>query len=132
MLGRLARYIERRWSFLEMLEHVRDSRKNSTIPTSAIFLSVFGMHSIRLGSLNGLEQQLQIPGRWEPLVGPVKPSADAVAYTMERCDPEPLRMMLANAARLAKRKKAFRRLYPDTYWVGALDGIETYKSKRRY
>ena len=130
MLGRLARYIEHRWDFLDMLKHVRDSRQNPTIPTSAIFLSVFGMHSIRLGSLNGLEQQLQIPGRWEPFVGPIKPSADAVAYAMERCDPEPLRMMLAGVARLAKRKKAFRRLYPDTYWVGALDGIETYKSKK--
>jgi len=130
MLGRLARYIERRWNFLDMLEHVRDSRQDPTIPTSAIYLSAFGMHSIRLGSLNGLEQQLQIPGRWEPLVGPVKPSADAVAYAMERCDPEPLRIMLANTARLAKRKKAFRRLYSDTYWVGALDGIETYKSRK--
>ena len=125
MLGRLARYIERRWNFLDMLEHVRDSRQDPTIPTSAIYLSAFGMHSIRLGSLNGLEQQLQIPGRWEPLVGPVKPSADAVAYAMERCDPEPLRMILADTASLAKRKKAFRRLYPDGYWVGALDGIET-------
>lgn len=130
MIGRFARYAERRWNFLGALENVRDSRHNPTVPTSAVFLSVFGMHAVRLGSLNGLEQQLQIPGRWEPWVGPVKPSADTVAYALERCDPEPLRMMLADAARLAKRKKAFRRLYPDAYWVGALDGIETYKSKK--
>lgn len=116
MFGRFARYIERRWDFLDMLKHVRDSRQIQSIPTSAIFLSVFGMHSVRLGSLNGMEQQLQIPGRWEPLVGPVKPSAEAVAYAMERYDPEPLRMMLAGTASLAKRKKAFKRLYPDTYW----------------
>lgn len=130
MLARFARYVERRWDFLDMLGHVRDSRHDPTIPTSAVFLSVFGMHAVRLGSLNGLEQQLQIPGRWDPWVGPVKPSADTVAYALERCDPEPLRVMLAHAARLAKRKKAFRRLYPDAYWVGALDGIETYKSKK--
>jgi hypothetical protein len=130
MIGRLARYVEHRWNFLGMLENVRDSRHNPTVPTSAVFLSVFGMHAVRLGSLNGLEQQLQIPGRWEPWVGPVKPSADTVAYALERCDPDPLRMMLADVARLAKRKKAFRRLYPDAYWVGALDGIETYKSKK--
>jgi len=130
MIGRLARYMERRWDFLDMLENVRDSRQNPAVPTSAVFLSVFGMHAVRLGSLNGLEQQLQIPGRWEPWVGPIKPSADTVAYAMERCDPEPLRINLATAARLAKRKKAFRRLYADNCWVGALDGIETYKSKK--
>ena len=88
------------------------------------------MHAVRLGSINGLEQQFQIPGRWDPWVGPIKPSADTVAYALERCDPEPLRMMLADMARLAKRKKAFRRIYPDSHWVGALDGIETYKSKK--
>ena len=115
---------------MDMVENVRDSRHNPTVPTSAVFLSVFGMHTVRHGSINALEQQLQIPGRWEPWVGPIKPSADTVAYSMERCDPEPLRMILANAAQLAKRKKAFRRLYPDNYWVGAIDGIETYKSKK--
>lgn len=130
MIGRFARYAEKRWGFLDMLGQVRDSRQNPPIPTSAVFLSVFGMHAVRHGSINALEQQLQIPGRWEPWVGPIKPSADTVAYAMERCDPEPLRKMLADAAQLAKRKKAFRRLYPDSYWVGALDGIETYKSKR--
>lgn len=130
MIGRFARYAERRWNFLDILENVRDTRQNPPIPTSAVFLSVFGMHAVRHGSINALEQQLKIAGRWEPWVGPIKPSADTVVYAMERCDPEPLRRALADAARLAKRKKAFRRLYPDNYWVGALDGIETYKSKK--
>jgi hypothetical protein len=130
MIGRFARYAERRWNFLDILENVRDTRHNPSVPTSAVFLSVFGMHAVRHGSINALEQQLQIPGRWEPWVGPIKPSADTVAYAMERSDPEPLRIALADAARLAKRKKAFLRLYPDKYWVGALDGIETYCSKK--
>ena len=130
MIGRFARYAERRWNFLGLLENVRDTRQNPCVPTSAVFLSVFGMHAVRQGSINALEQQLKIAGRWEPWVGPIKPSADTVAYAMERCDPEPLRIALADAARLAKRKKAFQRLYPDNYWVGALDGIETYKSKK--
>jgi hypothetical protein len=130
VLARLARYLDRHWDFRDNLALIRDTRQNPDVPTSAVFLSVFGMHAVRLGSLNGLEQQLQIPGRWEPWVGPVKPSADTVAYALERCDPESLRAMLAGVAHLAKRKKAFRRLYPDAYWVGALDGIETYKSKK--
>ena len=107
MLGRFARYLERRWDFADMLERVRDSRQYAQVPSSAVFLSVFGMHAVRLGSLNGLEQQLQIPGRWDPWAGPIKPSADTAAYALERYDPEPLRIMLADAARLAKRKKAF-------------------------
>lgn len=82
MLSRLARYLERGWDFHSLLGEVRDSRQNPDIPTSAVFLSMFGMHSVRLGSLNGLEQQLKIPRRWDP-------------------------------------------------WVGALDGIETYKSRNR-
>lgn len=113
-----------------MLKGVRDSRQHAQVPSPAVFLSAFGMHVVRLGSLNGLELQFQIPGRWEPWVGPIKPSADTMAYALERYDPEPLRTMLADVAHLAKRKKAFRRLYPDAYWVGALDGIETYKSKK--
>lgn len=130
MISRFARYAEQRWDFLDIVEHVRDSRQNSIVPTSAVFLGVFGMQAVRLGSINGLEQQLQIPKRWDPWVGPIKPSADTVAYAMARCDPEPLRMGLARVATLAKRKKAFKRLYPDKYWVGALDGIETYASKK--
>jgi len=130
MIGRFARYLERRWDFADTLESVRDSRKYSQVPSSAVFLSVFGMQAVRLGSLNGLELELEIPKRWDPWVGPVKPSADTVAYALERCDPEPLRMMLAGAAQLAKRKKVFERLYPDSHWVGALDGIETYKSRK--
>lgn len=113
-----------------MVDRVHDGRQNPDIPTSAVFLSVFGMHAVRLGSLNTLEQELEIPKRWDPWVGPVKPSADTVAYALERCDPEPLRMMLADVARQGKRKKVFQRRYPDSHWVGALDGIETYKSKK--
>ena len=111
MIGRFARYAERRWNFLDILENVRDTRHNPSVPTSAVFLSVFGMHAVRHGSINALEQQLQIPGRWEPWVGPIKPSADTVAYAMERSDPEPLRIALADAARLANAEGVLR-LYP--------------------
>ena len=62
MIGRFARYAERRWNFLGILENVRDTRQNPPIPTSAVFLSVFGMHAVRHGSINALEQQLKIAG----------------------------------------------------------------------
>lgn len=47
MIGRFARYAERRWNFLDILENVHDTRQNPSVPISAVFLSVFGMHADR-------------------------------------------------------------------------------------
>lgn len=115
-----------------MVDRVHDSRQDPDIPASAIFLSVFGMHAIRLGSFNGLEQQLKIPARWEPWVGARKPSADTLGYALSRSDLAPLRWMLAQAGKQGKRKKVFRRIYPDLHWVGAIDGVETCRSRKRH
>lgn len=57
---------------------ISDTRQACRVPTSAVVLSVFGMHALRLGSVNELEAQLRIPSRWEPWVGPRKPSADTL------------------------------------------------------
>jgi len=130
VLARLARYLERHWDFRDHLALVHDNRHNPEVPASAVFLSVFAMHALRLGSLNDLEAQLRIPGRWEPWVGPRKPSADTVGYSLERFDLQGPRTLLVKVGRDMKRKKVFRRLYPDLYWVGALDGVETRKSRK--
>lgn len=115
-----------------MVDRARDSRQDPDIPSSAIFLSVFGMDARRMGSLNRLEAELRIPARWEPLVGKRKPSAEAVGYALQRYDIGGLRWMLLRAGKLGKRKKAFRRLYPDSHWVAAIDGVETYRSRKRH
>jgi Transposase DDE domain len=111
---------------------MRDNRQSPEVPASAVFLSVFGMHALRLGSFNELEAQLRIARRWEPWVGPRKPSADTLGYSLERFHLEGPRLMLAEVGRGMKRKKVFRRLYPDSYWVAAIDGIETFKSRKRH
>lgn len=90
------------------------------------------MHALRLGSFNELETQLRMPGRWEPWVGPRKPSADTLGYSLERFDLKGPRSMLTGVGQEMKRKKVFRRLYPDSYWVAAIDGIETVKSRKRH
>jgi len=131
VLRRFAGYLERRWRFRDLLGTIRDSRRNPEIPASAVFLSVFGMHALRLGSFNELEAQLRMPSRWESWVGLRKPSADTLGYALDRFDLQVPREMLAKVAGEFKRKKALRRLYPDLYWVGAVDGIETYKSRKR-
>lgn len=132
MLARLARYLDGHWDFREGLALISDTRQASRVPTSAVFLSVFGMHALRLGSFNELEAHLRIPGRWEPWVGARKPSADTLGYSLARLDLAGPRGMLAALGREMKRKKAFRRLYPDAYWVAAVDGIETGKSRKRH
>lgn len=130
MTRRFARYLERRWDFLGQVATIRDTRTEPRIPTSAIFLTVFLTHATRLGSFNGAEQQLQIPGRWDPWVGPRKPSAEALGYSLERFDLDPLREWLGQLCQEAKRKKVFQRLYPDIHWIWGLDGVETYCSRK--
>lgn len=130
MLSRFSRYLERRWGFKEHVARLHDTRHNSHIPTSSIFLTVFLAQAIRLGSFNGAEQQLRIPGRWERWVGSRKPSADTLGYALERFDLDSLREWLGELCQEAKRKKVFQRLYPDIHWTWALDGIETYCSRK--
>ena len=89
------------------------------------------MHALRLGSHNALGQQLKMPERWEPWVGNRKPSVRTIERSTESMDIAGQRDMLATIARAAKRKKVFRRLYPDVHWVGALDGQEPYCSFKR-
>ena len=114
-----------------MLLHALDSRQDPDITSATVFLSVFGMHALRLGSINELESQLALPARWEPWVGKCKPSADTIGYSLDRYDLAGLRWMLAQAGKAAKRKKVFQRLYSDSHWVAAVDGIETQTSRKR-
>ena len=130
-MGRLAKYLDKVWRFSKLVRKLKDGRKNPSTPTAAVFLGLFGMFSVRLGSLNQLWTQFKIPGRWERWVGATKPSADTIAYALDRFNLKQLRMMLWSIAVLCKRKKIFKRLYPDTHWVAALDGIETYKSREK-
>ena len=130
-IRRLAKYLDKVWRFSKLVRKLKDGRKNPSTPTAAVFLSLFGMFSVRLGSLNQLWTQFKIPGRWERWVGSIKPSADTIAYALDRFNLKLLRTMLWVIAVLCKRKKIFKRLYPDTHWVAALDGIETYKSREK-
>jgi len=89
------------------------------------------MHATRLGSFNALDQQLRMPARWEPWVGKSKPSIRTIERSLETVHLDGQREMLIVVAQEGKRKKVFHRLYPDTYWVGALDGEEPYASFKR-
>jgi hypothetical protein len=130
-LGRLAKYLDRVWRFSKVVHLLKDERKNPSIPTVSVFLGLFGGFAVRSGSLNQLEAQFKIPGRWERWIGSRKPSADTIAYALDRFDIKSLRKIVWRIAVLCKRKKIFKRLFPDIHWVAALDGIETYKSRKK-
>ena len=133
-MGRFARYVERTWGFADFIRRVRDKRPRRRIPPSSIFLSIFGLFSTRLPSFNALEQQLKIPQRWEPFIGPRLPSADTLGYSLERFDLNPPRDFLAEVAHQARRKKALERLKKNSrnpYTVAALDGHELWCSFKR-
>jgi hypothetical protein len=133
LLSRFARYVEKGWDFPALVQQVRDTRPAAQIPASSVFLSAFGLFAMRLPSLNAMEQELKIPARWEPWVGPTKPSADTLAYSLARFDLEGLRDNLARIAHQAKRKKSLHRLSstPTPYWGAALDGHELWASFHR-
>jgi len=130
-LGRLAKYLDKVWGFSKLVRKLKDGRKNPSVPTSSVVLGLFGGFAVRFGSLNQLGAQFKIPGRWERWVGSRKPSADTMAYSLDRLYLKLLRRLLWMIAEQCKRKKVFRRLFPDIHWVAALDGIETYKSQKK-
>ncbi|MDP2865092.1 MAG: hypothetical protein Q8O90_02500 [Elusimicrobiota bacterium] len=130
-MRRLAKYLDKVWGFGKLVQLLKDGRKSPSVPTASVFLGLFGMFMLRLGSINQLASQFKIPGRWERWVGRITPSGDTIAYALDRIDLELLRKMLWAIAILCKRKKIFKRVYPDIHWVAALDGIETYKSQKK-
>ncbi len=130
-LGRLARYLDKVWSFSKLVRKLKDGRKSPSVPTASVVLGLFGGFAVRFGSLHQLGAQFKIPGRWERWVGSRKPSADTMAYSLDRLHLKLLRGVLWIIARECKRKKVFRRLFPDVHWAAALDGIETYKSQKK-
>ena len=77
-----------------LVSQLRDGRHNAFIPTDAVLPSAFLMFTLRLGSLNALEQYLRHCGkRLRDWIGTI-PSADTVGYAASRFDLDTLREML--------------------------------------
>lgn len=130
MLGRFAKYLDRTWVFSQTLDEIRDDRSWCGISSSAVYLSCFGMFSLRLPSFNALEQQLLLPQRWDVWVGKRKPSADTLGYALERMDIESLRKHLVKMNHQVKRKKVLQS-HCKPYVVAAVDGHELFSSRKR-
>lgn len=130
MLSRFARYLDRTWDFSQTAALVRDCRQWSEIPTSAVYLSCFGMFALRLPSFNAMEAELRLPRRWDPWVGDKKPSADTLGYVLERMDLNTLRIALAKMNHQMKRKKILKSK-SSPYFIAAIDGHELFCSFKR-
>jgi len=130
MLSRFAKYLDRTWDFSQAACQVRDSRDWFEIPTSAVYLSCFGMFALRLPSFNAIENELRLPQRWDPWVGARKPSADTLGYVLKRMDLNTLRTGLVKINHAMKRKKILKSKCPP-YFVAAVDGHELFCSFKR-
>ncbi|MDO8673359.1 MAG: hypothetical protein Q7O66_18280, partial [Dehalococcoidia bacterium] len=105
MMARFCGYIEKVFGLGAQMKQLSDTRPKPQIPTSAVFLSAFMMYVTHLQSLNAMEVQLRVPGRWEKIVGKRKPSADRIGEVGALMDTERLRDMLSNVNHRLRRNK---------------------------
>jgi hypothetical protein len=128
----LLRYADKVFSLRKQWKlRVRDSRPKAQIPTAVFPATFFLMFCCRLPSFNELEQHKdRSKGSWRRwLEGSRLPSADELAYTSERLDPEGLRDCLGHLYGRLKRNKV---LEPRHGWMlAAIDGHETNSSYKR-
>ncbi len=123
MMARFCRYVEKVFALSAQVARLSDSRQKPQISTGTIFLSALMMCVTRLRSLNALEGELRVAGRWDKIVGSRKPSADRVGQVMALTDSEALRDILSNINHRLKRNKAL----DESPWAlrfAVLDGHE--------
>lgn len=123
MMARFCGYVEKVFDFGAQVRQLSDTRQKAQIPTSAIFLSAFMMFVTHLKSLNAMEVQLRVPGRWKKIVGKCKPSADRIGEVGALMDTEQLRDMLSSVNHRLRRNKVLDK----SQWAlrcVALDGHE--------
>lgn len=133
MFRRLMRYLEKSWKFSLLREEVCDGRKYSMITTGEVFISVFTLFSLRMRSLNILEQAMKNGGWFKKMFSIRTPSADTIAYSLSRFNLECLRRVLSLTAHMAKRKKALKQISCGigTYLVAAIDGHELWSGTKQ-
>jgi hypothetical protein len=129
MIGRFWRYAGKTFDLWRQAASLRDARIKPQIPLSAAWSSVVGLFVTRLRSLNGLDQELRVSGRWDKMIGPRKLSGDSAGRLMGIIEPDQLRQVLSNAAHQLRRNKTLE----DNPWplrVVVLDGHEFFRRFR--
>jgi hypothetical protein len=128
----LAGYLQRQFGFRQLVAGLTDRRPRPQILMATVWLSVFGLFALRLGSFHALEQELRRPRRWEGWVGAGrKPSAKTLGRVLAGSGLAEQRQLLATVNRRAWRAKAIHRRPGAAYRVVAVDGHELWASRAR-
>ena len=123
MMTRFCRYVEKVFRLSTHVARLSDSRPKPQIETGVVFLSALMMCVPRQRSLNAMEGESRVPGRWEKVLGRRKPSADTVGRVVGRMDSDGLRDMLSAINHRLRRNKALDE-NPWPLRFVALDGHE--------
>lgn len=131
MLRRFFRYIARVYGFDTLSSQTRDARPRPLIPTEVVFRSTFLMFTLRLPSLNALEQYLRhADKRVEEWIGGTL-CADTVGYCASRFDLDTLREILRQIYLTLRRNNALKPLLIGGLKTLAIDGHELFSSYNR-
>lgn len=126
MFSRFLRYCERTYDLMQELASVHDIRVKPQLSTLSVVVGLFFMVSVRVGSLNGIEQALRrCPGRsvWHEWLGGELPSADRLGEVAALLDMDQLRAVLLGHYHQRRRKKTLWR-FGRRWSVLVLDGHE--------
>lgn len=135
MISRFFRYCEKVFKLSTVVQKVEERRPRPQIRGRAVWLSIFLLFALRLGSLNALEQMLrdaQRRGKWRRVLGDVAPSADTIGYFAERVSLDSLRWVLQDIYHRLQRNHQVAKLRLGGYVVLVLDGHELFASYRRH
>ena len=130
-IAHLQRYINKTYDFSRLAATVQDFRQGAEISTATVFLSVFWMFQLRLGSFNQLETELGgdlrklVPSDREPIA-----SVDAIGYSLKRFDVVGLEEEFVQRNQMAKRNKVWAGGTIGGYIVAAMDGTEDFVSQK--
>lgn len=130
-LRQFSAYVRKVFHLHRLAERISDSRCDPTIPSSAIWLSLFFGAVFKTPSFLQLQEETQRQA-WRRTLGFRKPiSDDALAYATARMHLDPLRGTLVTTNKLLKRNKAFQRNQISGLLALNLDANEHFKSRCR-
>lgn len=135
MIARFFRYSRKVFHFQQILQKISDGRPRPQIKGKTVFIAIFLLFLLRLGSLNGLEEFLRDPRRqkkWGRFLEGNVPSADAIAYYADRVDCDSLREALHDIYTRLQRNHQINPLRIGGWLPLAIDGHELFASYNRH
>jgi hypothetical protein len=130
-LSKFYRYIDKTYNFLPLVFGQEDSRQDSDVSITSIFVSVFICLLLRWGSFRRIERELKRGqlNKFIPQKERLTFCQNTIAYGLEHIDTNIQEQQLAQMVKQLKRNKA----YTDTIGglhIVALDGSEYFRSAK--